>query len=253
MSYPALLAESLTKRFAGRDGNSVTAVEDVSFQVAGGECVGVVGGSGGGKSTVARMATGLVRPTSGKVLLGGIDVAQLRCKDRMRVTSLVQMVFQNPAASFDSKRTLGQGAAEALRNQGMGRRERQAVVRELFLRCGLPEGMWDRYPREVSGGQCQRAAIARALAPNPRLVVLDEATSALDVTVPAQILDLLREVRAERHASYLFVCHDLAVAQGFCDRLLVMWQGRVVEEGTVEQVLMDPQHDYTKQLIEASL
>ena len=123
----------------------------------------------------------------------------------------------------------------------------------LLTRCGLSEQFFDRYPREVSGGQCQRAAIARALAPNPPLIILDEATSALDVTIQAQIVELLRGVRSEFNTSYLFICHDLALVQGFCDRVYVMQSGHIVETGTAVQVTTNPQHPYTRQLLDAVL
>lgn len=253
MTQPVLLVEGLRKVFTRKGHPDFTAVDGVSFSVMPGECVGLVGGSGCGKSTIAQMITRLLEPTEGSVRLMGIEVTGIRgaaLRDAMRN---VQMVFQNPASSFDPRRTLGEGIGEALRNAGMGKDEAHARAMSLLERCGLPVEFVDRYPRDVSGGQCQRAAIARALAPDPALIILDEATSALDVTVQAQIVELLQDIRSERDATFLFICHDLALVQGFCDRVLVMRAGRVVEEGDAEQVIAHPQHSYTRQLVNAVL
>ena len=234
----------VTKVFERKGQPNLRAVDGVSFSVGRGECVGLVGGSGCGKTTIARLVTRLIEPTSGSIALNGRDIHES--------ADGVQMVFQNPAASFDPRRTLGQGAAEALINAGMPKPEARKQVVALFERCGLPADFVGRYAYEVSGGQCQRAAIARALAPDPSLIVLDEATSALDVTVQAQIVSLLRDVRAQRSCAYLFICHDLALVQGFCDRVLVMWRGRIVEEGPPAEVIASPKHPYTCELLEAA-
>ena len=253
MPEPVLEVTNLSKRFERKGHAPVTAVDDVSFAVMPGECVGLVGGSGCGKSTIAQMVTRLVEPTSGRIVLNGHDVAALKGRALRGMAHEVQMVFQNPASSFDPRRTLGDGITESLLNLGMGKKEARALMADLLLRCGLPESFGDRYPREVSGGQCQRAAIARALAPKPPLIILDEATSALDVTIQAQIIELLRDVRSEFNTAYLFICHDLALVQGFCDRVYVMQSGRIVEEGTAVQVTTAPQHAYTRQLLDAVL
>ena len=163
------------------------------------------------------------------------------------------MVFQTPAESFDPRRTLGESAAESLYNQGIGKAEAASRVQELFLRCGLPEEYLMRYPHEVSGGQCQRAAIARAAVLHPALLILDEATSALDMTVQKEILELLSELRREEGMTYLFISHDIALVQQFCDRVLVMDQGRMIEEGTPDEVIRAPRQEYTKRLIESIL
>jgi peptide/nickel transport system ATP-binding protein len=162
------------------------------------------------------------------------------------------MVFQQPARSFDPRRTLGAGAAEGLRNLGVDAATARDRVCALFERCGLETSLFDRYPHEVSGGQCQRAAIARALAPDPALVVLDEATSALDVTVQARVMGLLRELRAEREFAYLFICHDLALVQGFADRTIVLDHGRAAEEGPTADLLRHPTQPATAALVEAA-
>lgn len=253
MAVPVLEVKNLSRQFRRKSQPDVVAVDDVSFCVMPGECVGLVGGSGCGKSTIAQIATGLLEPSSGTVLLGGQNLSSLRGKSLRDVAGKVQMVFQNPASSFDPRRTLGEGVCEYLRNTGAPKADAHKTAVELLVRCGLLEEFADRYPHEVSGGQCQRAAIARALAPKPSLVVCDEATSALDVTVQAQIIELLRSIQRERGTSYLFICHDLALVNGFCDRIIVMEKGHVVEEGQTGQVLAHPSHPYTRQLLDAVL
>ena len=252
MLEPVLEVTDLTKRFERKGRADVVAVDGVSFCVNADECVGLVGGSGSGKSTIAQMVTRLVEPTSGKIVLCGRDVSHVRGAELRAMAKDVQMVFQNPASSFDPRRTLGEGVAESLRNMGMDKPAAKARACELLEQCGLYASMADRYPREVSGGQCQRAAIARALAPDAPLVVCDEATSALDVTVQAQIVNLLKRIRRERGLAMLFICHDLALVQGFCDRVLVMQEGRIVEEGLASEVLIRPRHPYTRLLLESA-
>ena len=163
------------------------------------------------------------------------------------------MVFQDPSSSFDPRRTLGQSVTEGLRNAGASKGEALARAVELFERCGLARELLDRYPHQVSGGQCQRAAIARALAAQPALLIADEATSALDVTVQAQVVALLRELNAELGMAVLFICHDLALVQDFCDRVAVMREGRIVEVGLTDQVLSSPADSYTASLIASAL
>ena len=253
MSEQVLEVTGLTKRFPRKGLPDVVAVDGATFSVAPGECVGLVGGSGSGKSTIVRMVVGLLEPTEGAIAVCGRQVWPARRVDMRALAQDVQMVFQNPASSFNPRRTLGQGVCEGMRNFGMGKAEACERARALFARCGLPAAFVDRYPREVSGGQCQRAAIARALAMQPSLIICDEATSALDVTVQAQIIELLRDVRAESGTAYLFICHDLALVQGFCDRALVMQTGRIVEEGPTSQVITNPAHPYTRQLLKAVL
>ena len=253
MTEPILRITDLTKRYRKKDGAEIVAVDSATFAVMPGECVGLVGGSGCGKSTIAQMVTRLIDPSSGTVVLNGRDITSVQGADLRAVAKDVQMVFQNPISSFDPRRTLGYGIAECLRNFGMGKTEARSCATDLLVKCGLPAAFVDRYPREVSGGQCQRAAIARAIAPNPPLVICDEATSALDVTVQAQIVDLLGDLRKERGTAYLFICHDLGLVQGFCDRVIVMHAGKIVEEGPTNDVIARPQHPYTRQLLNAVL
>ena len=253
MALPVLEVRELRKVYPAKDGGEFVAVEGATFSVMAGECVGLVGGSGSGKSTIAQMVTRLVDSSGGRIMLGGRDVTSVRGAELRALAKDVQMVFQDPMSSFDPRRTLGYGIAESLRNMRVGKAEARERACELLVRCGLPAEFADRYPREVSGGQCQRAAIARALAPNPPLIICDEATSALDVTVQAQIVELLRDVARENNTAYLFICHDLALVQGFCDRVLVMQSGNIVEEGPADEVITHPQHPYTRDLLAAVL
>ena len=163
------------------------------------------------------------------------------------------MVFQTPTESFDPRRKLGDGIAESLINFGMRKKEAMVKAGQLLELCGLGKEYAERYPHEVSGGQCQRAAIARAIAIDPRLLILDEATSALDVTIQEEILELLNKLKTERNMTYLFICHDIALVQQFCDRVLVMHQGKIVEEGTPDEVIRNPKTEYTRRLIESVL
>ena len=245
--------QEVTKVFPGRKGAQVRALDRVSFCIEEGESVGLIGSSGSGKSTVANAVCRFIDVTLGRILLRGCDITEARGKALRQVYKEVQMVFQSPRSSFDPRRTLGDGVGECLKNGGVGKAERRERVRALLERCGLPAAAADWYPHEVSGGQCQRAAIARALAAQPRLLVCDEATSALDVMAQRQILELLLELKAEGRLQLLFITHNLAVAQQCCDRLIVMDKGRIVEEGRMDDVVCRPQSEYTRRLIEAVL
>lgn len=249
---PYLSVQNLTKTFEQKKSGTLTAVEGVSFSLCRGETLGIVGESGSGKSTLARLITRRIDPTGGTILLDGTDITRLKGKALRPVYRSMQMVFQHPAASFDPRRTLGDGIGESLWLSGCSKAETQRRVKKLLAGCGLPEAFARRYPHEVSGGECQRAAIARALAGDPAMLICDEATSALDATVQQQILSLLRRLQEERHLSYLFICHNLALVQSFCDRVLVMHDGRIVEEGTPDDILFHPTSDYTKELVEAA-
>ena len=253
MDNAILRVAGLTKRYQRKGQPDFTAVEDANLEVFPGECVGLVGGSGSGKSTIAQMVTRLIDSTSGSIELASRDITAVRGAEQRALAKDVQMVFQNPASSFDPRRTLGDGISEGMRNFGMGKKEARTRTIKLLERCGLPGSFVDRYPREVSGGQCQRAAIARALAPDPKLIIFDEATSALDATVQAQIIELLRDVHRESGTAYLFICHDLALVQGFCDRVYVMQLGRIVEEGSAWDVTTRPKHPYTRSLLNSVL
>lgn len=231
----------------------MTAVDDVSFELRQGECLGIVGESGSGKSTIVKMITHLQSITEGNVILKGKDITNIKGKELREVYKDIQMVFQMPMESFDPRRTLGDGIGESLRNMGLSRKETRERVEKLLERCGLDKEYADRYPHQVSGGQCQRAAIARALAVEPSVLICDEATSALDVTVQKQILKLLMELKQKENFSFLLICHDLALVQAFCDRVLVLYHGETVESGTPDEIINHPKMDYTKKLIDSVL
>ncbi|MEW9556063.1 dipeptide ABC transporter ATP-binding protein [Nonomuraea sp. NPDC050783] len=223
-------------------------VDDVSFSLRPGETLGVVGESGSGKTTLARLALALLDPEHGAITLRGGPWTGLRERRRRPLRPRVQLVSQNPLDSFDPRHTVGRLVAEPLR---LPRAERRARVLDLLRRVGLPPETAGRHPRELSGGQRQRVAIARALGPRPDVLVCDEPVSALDVSVQAQVLDLLAEVQAEYGTAMVFISHDLGVVHHVADRVLVMKDGRVVEEGEAEEVFARPRHPYTRALVAA--
>ena len=245
-----LKVDNLSKVFSRGGRQPVTAVKNVSFELMPGECLGVIGESGSGKTTMVNMITRLLDVTAGQIVLDSQDITNLRGKELRNIYKKMQMVFQSPSDSFDPRRTLGDGIGESLRNAGMSRRETRAEVKRLLEQCGLSKEFADRYPHQVSGGQCQRAAIARALALNPKLLILDEATSNLDVSIQAQILNLLLDLKEKHTLSYLVISHDLGVIHYLCDRVLVLKEGSLVEEflGNAIEQAVDP---YTRQLLEA--
>lgn len=247
-----LKADHLKKVFISGK-KSMIAVDDVSFELERGECLGIVGESGSGKSTIAKMITHLESITEGQVFLKGKDITHARGKDLRETYQNIQMVFQMPMESFDPRCTLGDGIGESLRNMGINRAETRKRVENLLERCGLSKEYADRYPHQVSGGQCQRAAIARALAVDPEILICDEATSALDVTVQKQILELLIELKEKENLSFILICHDLALVQAFCDKVLVLYHGKTVEYGTPDDIINHPKMDYTKKLIDSVL
>ena len=247
-----LKAEHLKKVFISGK-KSMTAVDDVSFELQRGECLGIVGESGSGKSTIAKMITHLEPVTGGQIFLDEKNITNAKGKELRDIYQDMQMVFQMPMESFDPRCTLGDGIGESLRNMGISRDETRKRVENLLEKCGMEKEYADRYPHQVSGGQCQRAAIARALAVNPEILICDEATSALDVTVQKQILELLKELKEKEELSFLFICHDLARVQEFCDKVLVLYQGKVVECGTPDEIINHPKMDYTKKLVESVL
>lgn len=252
MSEIILQAENLKKVFVSGK-KEFTAVDDVSFELERGECLGIVGESGSGKSTIAQMITHLEPATEGRIFLKEQDITHARGKALRDIYQDVQMVFQMPMESFDPRCTLGDGIGESLRNMGISRAETRKRVENLLERCGLDAEYADRYPHQVSGGQCQRAAIARAFAVNPEILICDEATSALDVTVQKQILELLTELKQKENLSFILICHDLALVQAFCDKVLVLYHGKTVEYGTPYDIIDHPKMDYTKKLIDSVL
>ena len=246
-----LEAEHLTKIFTQRGKEPLKAVDDVSFVLKEGESLGIVGESGSGKSTLAKMLTRLIDITEGTLKFNGNDITRLKQSQLREVYGNIQMIFQNPVGSFNPRRTLGDGIGESLRNRGMKKTETEKRVAELLEQCGLDREYAKRYPHEVSGGQCQRAAIARALAVNPRVLICDEATSALDVTIQKQIMELLQELKEKQGLSFIFICHNLALVQMFCDKVLVLSEGKVVESGTPDDIINHPKDPYTRMLVEA--
>ena len=220
-----LKVEHLEKVFRRRDGHAFAAVHDVSFELFRGECLGIIGESGSGKSTLVNMIARLIEPTGGRIILDGEDITEYRGRALKEVYRRIQMVFQTPAESFDPRRPLGDGIGESLRNYGITRAEAKKEVERLLKLCGLSAEFAGKYPHQVSGGQCQRAAIARAIALKPEILICDEATSALDVTIQREIIDLLSELKQKSGMSYLFICHDLALVREFCDRMIVMRRG----------------------------
>ena len=226
-------------------------VDGVSIEVEQGTVVGLLGPNGAGKTTTFYMIVGIETPNSGSVTLDGQDISHSKGAARKGIYEKIQMIFQNPVGSFDPRRTLGDGIGESLKNKGVSKAEIRAKVAELLEQCGLEPEYMDRYPHQVSGGQCQRAAIARALAVDPKVIICDEATSALDVTVQKRVIDLLQNLQENKNLSYVFICHNLALVQQFCDRVIVMKDGRVVEEGIPDEVIQNPKEEYTKMLVDS--
>ncbi|MFF1837534.1 ABC transporter ATP-binding protein [Streptomyces sp. NPDC058231] len=248
---PLLEAVGLRREF-GRGAGRVTAVDGVSLTVHRGETLGIVGESGSGKTTLGRMLVRLLDPTDGRLRYGDTDIGSLSEKALRPHRRELQMVFQDPVASLNPRRSVGESVADPLRAAGVLDSARiRARVQELLERVGLDPDRYDRYPHEFSGGQRQRIGIARALAADPKLIVCDEPVSALDVTTQAQVTALLAELQRELGLGLVFIAHDLAVVRQVSDRVAVMRQGRIVEQGSVDEVYGAPQDPYTKQLLAA--
>jgi len=250
-SAPLLEAKDLGKAFAGPDGQARQVLDNVSLRLHAGQTLGVVGESGSGKSTLGRILLGLARPDQGSVCLDGEDWLALSAEQRRQARQGIQVVFQDPLASFDPRYSVLRVLSEALAQAGVPRPLRRTEAVALLERVHLPASVLDRRPLELSGGQRQRIAIARALAMKPRVLVCDEPVSALDVTVQARILALLAELKAELNLACLFISHDLGVIEQVSDQVLVMQGGRVVEQGAAAQVLGQPRHPYTRGLLDA--
>ncbi|MDX2732098.1 ABC transporter ATP-binding protein [Streptomyces sp. PA03-2a] len=249
---PLLEAIDLRREF-GRGRSRVTAVDGVSLTVHPGETLGIVGESGSGKTTLGRMLVRLLDPTAGRLHYRGTEIGSLSDKALRPHRRELQMVFQDPVASLNPRRSIGESVADPLRAAGALDDPRiRARVQELLERVGLDPDRYDRYPHEFSGGQRQRVGIARALAADPRLIVCDEPVSALDVTTQAQVTALLAELQRELGLGLVFIAHDLAVVRQVSDRVAVMRQGRIVEQGSVDEVYGAPQDPYTRQLLAAA-
>jgi len=259
MTEPLLEVRGLSVHFAPTRGGfwrraaPFKAVDEVSFELAPREILGLVGESGSGKSTLARAILRLTEPTAGSVRLAGTEILGLESAALRGIRKRMQVIFQDPYASLNPRMTAGQNIAEGLRLLGESSRAgRAAAVAELLRQVGLPAEAANRYPHEFSGGQRQRIGIARALAVQPALIIADEPVSALDVSIQAQILNLLLDQQEQRGLALLFIGHDLSVIRHFCDRLVVLYLGRIVEIGSTEAVFTNPQHPYTRALLDAA-
>jgi oligopeptide/dipeptide ABC transporter ATP-binding protein len=254
---PTLEVVDLVKHFPVRGLGArgvVHAVDGVSFSIAPGELLGLVGESGSGKSTVANCVIRLLEPTSGTIRLQGADITHLSRRQMRPLRRRLHMVFQDPYSSLDPRMTCGQIVAEPLAVQRLlPRRELETRVGELFDRVGLRNELRHRYPHELSGGQRQRVGLARALSVSPTLLVADEPVSALDVSVQASILNLLRELQEDLGFSCLFITHDLATVEYLCDRVAVMYLGKIVEQAPTAELFAAPKHPYTQALLSAAV
>lgn len=255
---PLMQVQNLKQHFPIRGGvlgrvqGHVKAVDGISFEVYPGETVSIVGESGCGKSTTGRSILRLQEPTEGRVLFDGEDITGLSKGELRRRRRKMQIIFQDPFASFNPRQTIHQLLDEAMAIQGTRpREERRSRIIELLEMVGLKAEHIDRYPHEFSGGQRQRIAIARALSVDPKLIVCDEAVSALDVSVQAQVINLLKRLQRELGLTYIFVAHDLGVVRHISDRIIVMYLGKIVEVGDTETIFSRPQHPYTRALLSA--
>ncbi len=246
-----LKVENLKKTYI-KDKNHFTAVNNVNLEIKECECVGLVGESGCGKSSIARMITNLEKHTEGSIFINDINIQEYKSRKNKELYKNIQMIFQNPVDSFNPRLSLGNSIGEIKVNLGYNKKEIKKEVIELLEKVGLSEDYYYRYPKEVSGGECQRAAIARALLIKPKLLVCDEATSALDVSVQGQIINLLSDIREKTKTSFLFISHDLALVQNFCDKIYVMYEGEIVEKGSRDHIINSPSHPYTKLLLSSN-
>ncbi|MGO4667796.1 ABC transporter ATP-binding protein [Bosea sp. 2RAB26] len=249
---PLLTIAGLSKSF-GKAPHLVRAVNDVSFSLARGEALGLVGESGSGKSTIGRLALRLIDASAGQIRFEGQDITAAPERRLRLFRRQAQMVFQDPYASLNPRLRVSSIVGEALDAHGLARgAARKARIAELLELVGLPAAHMERYPHEFSGGQRQRIGIARALAVEPRLIIADEPVSALDVSVQAQVLNLMQDLRRRLGLAMLFISHDLDVVELMCDRIAVLYLGRIMEIGSTEQVARHPRHPYTRALIAAS-
>jgi ABC-type glutathione transport system ATPase component len=253
LSGPSLLeTRNLCKAFSRGKVASVKAVDGVSLRVLPREIFGIVGESGSGKSTFARLVLRLVEPDDGRVILQGKDVSAMKRRELLDCRRSMQLVFQNPFASFNPKLKVGTALREVCAYYKLSAAETDAKLRSLIADIGLRNDVLVRYPSELSGGQLQRLAIARALICEPALLIADEPVSALDVSIQAQLLNLFEDLRARLSLTMIFISHDMSVVEHLCDRVAVMQRGRIVEVGPVRDVFLNPKDDYTKRLIAAA-
>lgn len=228
----------------------IIAVDDISFSIAENEVLGLVGESGCGKSTTGRCILRLIEPTSGQISFNGVDILSLKATEMKAIRKNMQIIFQDPLSSLNPRMTVGNTIAEPLIIHKEGTKEkRQKKIRELLDKVGLPLNVINRYPHEFSGGQCQRIGIARALVLNPKLIIADEPVSALDVSIQAQIINLMIDLKNDLNLSFLFISHDLSVVKHISNRIAVMYLGKIVELGSSDDVCSNPLHPYTKALL----
>lgn len=249
MPERVLEVKNLSKTFTV-DGTKIEAVKNISFSLDKGEILGIAGESGSGKSTLSRLCMRLIRPDSGEIFIEG-EMFEKSSEKRLRPK--IQMVFQNPADSFNPSYSVGSGLKEAARSLGVEKAAAQQRIAELLNTAGLPQSVLSRRPKELSGGQLQRLAIVRALLCSPRVLIADEAVSSLDVSVSANILNLLSDLRDELGIAVLFISHDLDVIAHISDRIAVMYKGEIIETGSPEKILVSPEKEYTKRLCGARL
>lgn len=253
METPLLRVEELVVEFPATQRRKVHAVSSVSFDIGRGETLGLVGESGCGKSSLARAIMHLPGPTAGRVFLDGVELTALESRSLRHMRSRFQMIFQDPVASLNPVRTVGESIEAPLRAMGLvNGAERMRRTKEMMAAVGLdPEQHYGRRPFQLSGGQCQRVSIARALMTDPQLLICDEPVSSLDVSVQAQIINLLREVKRRYGLAMLFISHDLAVVKNVCDRVAVMYLGRLCEMAPGAELYAAPAHPYTRALLAA--
>ncbi|OCX58180.1 peptide ABC transporter ATP-binding protein [Thioclava sp. SK-1] len=258
MSEPLIEVQDLARNYPIRQGlmgktRNVWALDGVNLKIARGETLGVVGESGCGKSTLGRIMMGLDRASRGRVLFEGHNLNEINGADQRRLTKRMQLIFQDPFGSLDPRRSVGAQIADGLHNHAIVAKSQIAPeVDRLLDLVGLDRSASTRRPHEFSGGQRQRIAVARALAPRPEFIVADEPVSALDVSIQAQIVNLLADLRHELDLAMLFISHDLHVVRHLCSRLIVMYLGRVVEDGPADEIFRAPQHPYTQALLGAT-
>lgn len=249
MSKVILECKNINKKYKKKNHDHVAA-NNISFNLKEGECLGIVGESGCGKSTLAKIIMNLERLDSGEVILNNKCISNLKGKHLRDVYKDIQMVFQDSIGSFNPKITIGKSIEEYVCSLcSITKEDKEEIVDNLLKMVGLPIEIKSKYPNELSGGQCQRAAIARALSSHPKVLICDEATSALDVSVQAQVIELLVQMKNKFNISYIFITHDLALVSSFCDRAIVMKDGKIVEEGSSHQIINNPKDEYTKLLL----
>lgn len=244
-----LKVENLSKLFKQKQ--RITGVKNIDFNLYQGECLGIIGESGCGKSTIAKLITRLIDADTGNIYFNQQNITKLKGKELKNFYKNIQMIFQMPQNSFNPRQKLGDSIIEILTNNGIDKQQAKIQMKTLFAaKVGLNNELSQRYPHQVSGGQCQRVAIARAISINPQILICDEATSSLDVTIQKQIVDLLQALQAEFNLSIILITHDLALIQRLCNRVIVIYQGEIIEQGNTIDILQNPQTEYVQTLIE---